>query len=414
MKIDESFDLFKTLVSREVIDDPYPVYKALREHMPYYYIDSPTGFLSESIWVLTKYEDISKVLLSRNFGRGNRFGKVKPGSRFYEKMNSLTQMRQHWVNFLDPPEHTRIRGFLNKCFSPAMVNGMRGRMDSIAEHLISGFSNGKAEIISEYAYPFATIVIAEFIGTPVSDRDIIERWAQKLVQTLDVVTKDFTPEKLTEIYGAADEIKDYMSKLVDEKTKNPGDDFISRMINYPDEEEKPLKEEIIATMVLLMMDAHEAPKNLIGNGLHALLQNPEQKELLVNDLSLIDNTVDETLRYDSPAQFTGRRTHEDETIRGTVFSKGVQLICMLGSGNRDPERFDDPDKFDIRRKNILPLSFGGGIHFCAGAGMAKVEGQAALRSLLKAYPNISPAKEKYHYHQYLHSRGLESLEVILN
>ena len=205
-----------------------------------------------------------------------------------------------------------------------------------------------------------------------------------------------------------------MSKLVDEKTKNPGDDFISRMINYPDEDDKPLKEEIIATMVLLMMDAHEAPKNLIGNGLHALLQNPEQKELLVNDLSLIDNTVDETLRYDSPAQFTGRRTHEDETIRGTVFSKGVQLICMLGSGNRDPERFEDPDRFDIRRKNILPLSFGGGIHFCAGAGMAKVEGQAALRALLKAYPNISPAKEKYHYHRYLHSRGLESLEVILN
>jgi cytochrome P450 len=413
MIIDSKFDLFRTLVTREVIDNPYPVYSLLREQKPLYFVESPTGFLSESIWVLTKYEDISKVLINKKFGRGNRFGKVKVGSKFYEKMNSLTQMRQHWVNFLDPPEHTRIRSFLNKCFSPGMVNNMRGRMDDIADHLISNFGNGKAEIISEFAYPFATIVIAEFLGTPVSDRDLIEKWAQQLVQTLDVVTKDFTQEKLSIIYKAADEIKDYMGKLVDEKTKNPGDDFISRMIQYPDEDDRPNREEIIATMVLLMMDAHEAPKNLIGNGLYALLKNPEQKEMLIKDMNLIDNAVDEILRYDSPAQFTGRRTHEDEEIRGVEIKKGVQLICMLGSGNRDTEKFPEPDKFDITRKNILPLSFGGGIHFCAGAGMAKVEGQVALSRLLRAYPNISPAKEEYHYHAYLHSRGLEGLEVKL-
>lgn len=411
--IDSSFDLFKKLVTKEVIDDPYPVYRMLRDECPLYYVESPTGFLSENIWVLTKYEDISKVLLSRKFGRGNRFGKVKVGSKFYEKMNSLTQMRQHWVNFLDPPEHTRIRGFLNKCFTPGMVNEMRNRMDDIADHLISKFDGVKAEIISGFAYPFAAIVIAEFLGTPVSDRDLIEKWAQKLVLTLDVVTNDFSPEKLEQIYKAADEIKDYMGKLIEEKTKNPKDDFISRMIFYPDDEDKPLREEIISTLVLLMMDAHEAPKNLIGNGLHALLKFPEQKELLLNDLSLIDNAVDEMLRYDSPAQFTGRRTHEDETIRGQEILKGVQLICMLGSGNRDPEKFSDPDKFDITRKNILPLSFGGGIHFCAGAGMAKAEAQSALGRLLRAFPDIAPAREEYHYHAYLHSRGLESLEVNL-
>ncbi len=408
-----NFDLFKTLVRREVIDNPYPVYAKLREESPLHFVESPTGFLSESIWVLTKYEDISKVLLSKKFGRGNRFGKVKIGSKFYEKMNPLTQMRQHWVNFLDPPEHTRIRSFINKCFTPSMVKGMVERMDSIADFLISKFTNDKVEIISEYAYPFATIVIAEFLGTPVADRDLIEKWAQKLVQTLDVVTNDFSPEKLSEIYKAAEEIKDYMGELVEQKKNNPGDDFISRMINYP-EEDKPHKEEIIATLVLLMMDAHEAPKNLIGNGLYALLKNHEQKEILINNMELIDNAVEEMLRYDSPAQFTGRRAHENETIRGVEIKKGVQLICMLGSGNRDPERFELADKFDITRKNILPLSFGGGIHFCAGAGMAKIESQAAIARLLKSYPEIELSKGEYRYHEYLHSRGLEELEVKLS
>lgn len=411
MTSEGQFDLFKTLLSREVIDNPYPVYEKLRSESPVYFIESPSGFLSESIWVLTRYDDISKVLISKKFGRGNRFGKVKVNSKFYEKMNSLTKMRQHWVNFLDPPEHTRIRGFMNKCFTPGMVLNLRGNMESVADHLVSKFSGNSAEIISEFAYPFATLVIAEFLGTPVSDRDLLDKWASQLVKTLDVVTNQFNQEELTVIYKAAEEIKDYMGKLVDEKAKNPGDDFISRMLAISENGDKPDREEIVATLVLLIMDAHEAPKNLISNGLYALLNNPEQLELLRKDMGLIDNAVEEMLRYDSPAQFTGRRTHEDEIIRGHEIRKGVQLICMLGAGNRDPERYSHPDRFDIARKNIQPLSFGGGIHFCAGAGMAKVEAQAAFSRLLRALPNINLAKDEYHYHNYLHSRGLESLEV---
>ncbi|MBK9227702.1 MAG: cytochrome P450 [Ignavibacteria bacterium] len=413
MKIDQSFDLFKTLLSKETIDNPYPIYKILRDQSPVYFVESPSGFLSENIWVLTRYDDISKVLINKKFGRGNRFGKVKVNSKFYEKMNSLTKMRQHWVNFLDPPDHTRIRGFINKCFTPGMVNNSRERMESIADHLISKFSGGKAEIISEFSYQFATLVIAEFLGTPESDRDILDKWASQLVKTLDVVTNQFSQEDLTVIYKAADEMKLYMSDIVKRKEKNPGDDFISRMLAISENDDKPDHEEIIATPVLLIMDAHEAPKNLISNGLYALLRNPEQHKMLLEDMSLLDNAVEEMLRYDSPAQFTGRRTHEDEIIRGFEIKKGVQLICMLGAGNRDPERYENPDKFDIRRKNIMPLSFGGGIHFCAGAGMAKVEAQAAFSRLLNAFPNMSLTGNDYHYHNYLHSRGLDSLNVKL-
>ncbi len=413
MKIDQSFDLFKTLISSETIDDPYPVYKMLREESPVYYMESPTGFLSESLWVLTRYDDISKVLISKKFGRGNRFGKVKVNSKFYDKMNSLTKMRQHWVNFLDPPDHTRIRGFINKCMTPGMVLNMRVRMESIADHLIAKFSNGRAEIISEFSYPFATLTIAEFLGTPESDRDILDKWASQLVKTLDVVTNQFTQEDLAVIYKAADEMKSYIGEIVDSKMSEPGDDFISRMLSISEGDDKPDREEIIATLVLLIMDAHEAPKNLISNGLFALLKNPEQHEMLLKDMTKMDNAVEEMMRYDSPAQFTGRRTHEDEIIRGFEIKKGVQIICMLGAGNRDPERYENPDMFDIERKNIMPLSFGGGIHFCAGAGMAKVEGQAALNRLLSAFPNISLLDKEYHYHNYLHSRGLDSLEVKL-
>lgn len=410
LAIDENFNLFKSLSLKENIQDPYPVYHKLREYDPVFFMKSPTGFLSENLWILTRYDHISSVLINKKFGRGNRFGKGKITAN-YAKLNSLTQMRQHWVNFLDPPEHTRIRGFINKAFSPKLVDNLKPNIDSIVNYLLDKFQNDEVEFISEFSYPLAAITIAEFYGIPKEDRDILDKWAMQIVRTLDVVTNQFTQDDLKNIYSSADEIKDYFRKIVDEKEKNPKEDLISRLITIEDNGDKLTKEEIIASLVLMIMDAHEAPKNQIANGLYALLKNSDQYEKLVKDPSLAEGAVDELLRFDSPAQFTGRRTHEDETLGGKEIKKGLQIICMLGAGNRDPQKFPDPDRLDIERKKVFPLSFGGGIHFCAGAGFAKLEAVSALENITKRFPGLNLLDKEYNFHESLHSRGLDSLEL---
>lgn len=412
LKIDEEFNLFKTLSTDESFDNPYPVYHQLRSKEPVWFMKSPTGFLSENIYILTRYEDISNVLINKKFGRGNRFGKVKVNSKMYEKMNSLTKMRQHWVTFLDPPDHTRIRNFINKAFSPKSVANLSPLITDVAGYLIEKFDSNCTELIGEYSYPLAAITIAELFGTPREDRDLLDKWAMQIVRTLDVVTKAFSQEDLQSIYKCADEMKDYFGKVIDEKTRNPKDDLISRLITIRDKDDHLTKDEIIATLVLLTMDGHEAPKNLIGNGMYALLRNPDQMSKLKDNLDLMDNAVEEILRYDSPAQFTGRRANDDEVIGGKEIKKGIQIICILGAGNRDPEKFENPDEFNIERKRVIPLSFGGGIHHCAGAGLGRLEAQIGIRMLLEKISEIKLLDKQYHYHKSLHSRGLEELQLI--
>ncbi|MDZ4713745.1 MAG: cytochrome P450 [bacterium] len=411
--IDSDFNLFKTLETSSGIDNPYNVYRQLREYDSVYYMKSPTGFLSEDIWILTRYEDISNVLVSKKFGRGNKFGKSKINSKFYSKLSTLTQMRHNWVTFLDPPDHTRVRNFINKAFSPRMVMNMKPVITSVAEYLIEKFDSNEVELVSRFSFPFTAITGAEMFGVPREDRDILEKWSMQIVRTLDVVTNQFTNEDLQHIYKCADEIKDYFGKVIDEKTKNPGEDLISKLITIKDKDDQLSRDEIVSTLVLMVMDAFEAPKNLITNGLYALLKNPEQFEKLRNNPSLADGAVDEFLRYDSPAQFTGRRTHEDEIISGKEIKKGMQIICILGAGNRDPDRFEKPDELDIERKRNIPLSFGGGIHHCVGAGLAKLEASIGINLLLERFPEMKLKEQEYHYHDSLHSRGLTKLELKL-
>lgn len=418
--INEDFNLFKVLSSPENIDNPYPVYQKLREYDPVFYMKSPTGFLSEDLWIVTRYDNISSVLNNKKFGRGNRFGKTKITAQNYSKLNALTQMRQHWVNFLDPPEHTRIRTFLNKAFSVKFVSNLKPNVKSIADYLIDKIRTGPAkndfELIRDFSYPLATLTVAEMYGTPKEDREIIDKWASQVVRTLDVVTNQYTQEDLQLIYKSAEEIKDYFRKIVEERAANPEkyDDLITKLLLLRDNDDMLSIEEITSTLVLLTMDAHEAPKNLITNGIYALLRNPDQLDKLKNNPGLIEGAVDEFLRYDSPAQFTGRRTNEDEIVGGKEIKKGIQIICMLGAGNRDPAKFENPDKLDIERKNVIPLSFGGGIHYCAGAGLARLEAETGINSLLENFPRMKLKNKKYHYHASLHSRGLESLELNLN
>ena len=411
LNLNKDFNLFRTLSEGNNIDNPYIFYKKLREFDPVFYMQSSAGFLSENMWVITKYADINKVLASKKFGRStNTVTDSDPGNK---RVNAIKELKQNWVTFLDPPYHTRVRGFINKTFTTKLVNDFKPRIESIADFLIDCFEDdGEFELKNDFAYPLAAISIAEIMGIPAEDRIIIRNCAHKLVKVLDGVALGLSTDEIQQMYDAAEEVKDYFGKIVSEKAKAPGNDLISALIDLKINDDRLSELEVSATAALMIIDAHESIKNLIGNGLYALLQNPDQLELLRTNPELAENAVDEFLRYDSPGQFTGRRAMEDFELGGKMIAKGSQVVCMLGAGNRDPERYDNPDKLDIKRERINPLSFGGGIHYCAGAMLSKVEGEIGFKKLLERLPNLRLKKdEEYHFEKTYHGRGLKSLEL---
>lgn len=409
LDIDKDFNLFKTLSEGINIDNPYIYYKKLREYDPVFYMKSSAGFLSENMWVITGYADNNKVLSSRKFGRGTNT--VTDFDLEGKRVNAITELKQNWVTFLDPPYHTKVRGFINKTFTSKLVNDFKPGIESIADFLIDCFKDDcEFELKNDFAYPLAAISIAEILGIPPEDRIIIRNWAHKLVKVLDGVALGLSTDEIQQMYEAAGEIKDYFGKIVSEKTKDPGNDLISAMIRMEINEERLSEIEVTATAALLIIDAHESIKNLIGNGMYALLKNPDQLELLKANPGLAENAVDEFLRYDSPGQFTGRRAMEDFEVGGKLIQKGSQVVCMLGAGNRDPERYENPDSLDIKRERINPLSFGGGIHFCAGAMLSKIEGEIGFNKLLERLPGIRLKEdEEYHFEKTFHGRGLKNL-----
>lgn len=412
LNLNKDFNLFKTLSEGNNIDYPYIFYKKLREFDPVFYMQSSAGFLSENMWVVTKYADINKVLSSKKFGRGTNT--VADSDLGNKRVNAISELKQNWVTFLDPPYHTRVRGFINKTFTTKLVNDFKPRIESIADFLIDCFEDdGEFELKNDFAYPLAAISIAEIMGIPAEDRIIIRNWAHKLVKMLDGVALGLSTDEIQQMYQAADEIRDYFGNIVSEKAKTPGDDLISALLNLSINDERLSELEVSATAALMIIDAHESIKNLIGNGMYALLQNPDQHELLKANPEFAENAVDEFLRYDSPGQFTGRRAMEDFELGGKLITKGSQVVCMLGAGNRDPDRYENPDKLYIKRERINPLSFGGGIHFCAGAMLSKVEGEIGFNKLLERLPNLRLKKdEEYHFEKTYHGRGLKSLELL--
>ena len=322
--INEDFNLFQVLSEGNNNDDPYFFYKKLRESEPVFYMKSSAGFLSDNMWIISKYADINKLLSSRKFGRGTHLaGNPDYPSAKERKINTLAVLKQNWVTFIDPPLHTKIREFINKTFTTKLVYNFEPRIAAISNYLIDCFEDeGEFEMKNDFSYPMAGLVIAELLGIPPEERNYIRGWGNKLLKVLDGVAKGFSADEIQSIYKAADEIKDYFQNIVAEKKANPKEDLISALLNMEIDGEKLSELEVAANAALLVVDAHESTKNLIANGMYALLQEPEQFEMLKKDPSLTENAVEEFLRYDSPGQFTGRIAHEDYELGGKLIKKG--------------------------------------------------------------------------------------------
>jgi hypothetical protein len=368
----------------EVHANPYPLYRQLREEDPVHWSE-----LMEA-WVLTRYDDVSRVLKdNERFSADRRNAR----NRFVQQatqnmMNERGPLgRANTMLSSDPPEHTRLRGLVSKAFTFKVVESMRSHIQEIVNELLDEVQDrGEMDLIWDLAYPLPVIVIAEMLGVPPEQRDTFKRWSDDIVATLGGPM--VSPEVRERGQRSAEEMAAYFHEVIAERRRDPQDDLLSQLIVAKEEGQQLTEEELLATCILLLAAGNETTTNLIGNGMLALQRNPEQLALLQRDPSLIESAVEEMLRYDGPVQGTARVAKQQLEIDGRHVEPGQLVMCLLAAGDRDPAQFDDPETFDITRKDNRHIAFGFGIHFCLGAPLARAEAQIAFRTMLERMPDI--------------------------
>ena len=366
-------------LSPEFIRDPYPYYHRLRQADPVH--RSELGF-----FLASRHEDVTSILRDKRFGKDfvgrmtRRLGKEALDEPVYRSM-------RHWMLQQDPPDHTRLRGLVVKAFTARRVEDMRPRIQQIVDQAIDRVEGqGHMDLIADFAFRLPVTVICDMLGIPEEDHAMFFHGARASGRLLDPV-----PLSRAELDIANEGNKasaDYFRRLFDLRRRQPGDDLTSHLVRAEEEGNRLTNEELTANVILLFGAGHETTVNLIGNGLLALHRHPAQLDTLRADPALTANAVEELLRYDSSVQVTGRVALEDVLVGGTLIPRGEAVLSLLGAANRDPAVYPDPDRLDITRPGIRPLSFGGGIHFCLGAQLARIEAEVAIATLLRRLPRL--------------------------
>ena len=385
----------------EFIANPYPTYKELRERDPFH--PSPlTGAL-----VVSKYDDVDAVL--RNYKVfSNRRGPVGTRNRRNIGEQIENELQPSMLS-LDPPDHTRLRGLVSRAFTPRQVAKMEDHIRETAHALLDEVDGqDEFDLMANLAALLPTVVIAEMIGVPTEDRQQFKEWSDKFARVLE---PNLTTDELSVVFETGQLFDDYFRGIVAEHRENPGDDLVSRLIEAEEEGDKLTEDEMIVTLRLLLVAGNETTTNLIGNGLKALLEHPEQLELLRRQPELIDNAIEELLRYDSPVQVDGRTTLDEFQMDRHTLKAGRPVSLLIGGANRDPEEFSDPETLDITREDAGNISFGRGIHHCLGAPLARLEGKIAFEALLERFGDIQLGTRTPEYKPNIVLRGLRHLDI---
>ncbi len=382
--------------------DPYPRYATLRARAPVH--RSAFGF-----WALSRYDDCQQLL--RHPGVGKDFsGALNSLGLTDEQRSEQDRFRNDRSNMLttDPPDHTRLRGLVTRAFTPRTVETLRGSIVSLVDDLLDGFGAGEVDVMDALAYPLPVTVIGEMLGVPAEDRPALRPLVRSVTAILELVV---TPEALAEASVADAKLQEYFAGLVAERRAHPRDDLLTKLIDAEDKGDQLSEHELISTAILLFAAGFETTTHLIGNGMLALLRHPDELARVRADRSLVRPAVEELLRYDSPVQIAARTTYEDLSIAGHEIAEGSVVLALLGAANRDPARFRDPERFDVGRDEGPPMSFGGGIHFCLGAALARLEGQIVVDRLLDRFGTMELLEAPVVHRDSLTLRGLMDLRV---
>jgi cytochrome P450 len=349
--------------------DPYPIYARMREH--------PVFVQDDGRYIVSTYTEIRACLQDPRFSSDLRKGYSQADQRIDDEQAQSTFIS------MDPPKHDWLRHQVMMHFTPELINGLRPRIEEVARELLDGHDQqARLDIVDDFAYPLPVTIICELLGVPREDVALFHTWVDQLLLGLD--PRQAANKEIVQLAKSARaQLRQYMGRLIDKFQQTPGPGLISAMLHDTTQEKHMTKDELIATSLLLLVAGHVTTVNLIANSMLTLLRYPEHFERLRREPSIVANLVEEVLRYEPPVQFIRRTTLTEVLIAGVIIPQGAPVYLMLASGNRDPLRFDDPDRFDPDRTDIEHLGFGQGIHYCVGAPLARLETQIALIELAR-------------------------------
>jgi pimeloyl-[acyl-carrier protein] synthase len=391
------------LLDPEVLADPYPLYARLRDEDPVHW----DAFLHA--WVVTRYADVVQVL--HHFSANRTPTPEQLSTMGLSALNPIAQVMVRQMLFLDPPDHTRLRALASAAFTPRRVELLRAHIQEIMNGLLDAISpKGRMDLIADFASPAPAIVTAEMLGVPVADHDQLKDWSADFAEMLG--NFQHNPDRFPKVLRSVESMCSYFRSAMNDQRLHPRDGLIRAMMAAEVDGARLTEEEIIANLIVTMVGGQETTTNLIGNGMLTLLRNPVEMERLREDPSLIPSAVEELLRYESPSQHTARLAPADLEMGGRKIRKRQALIAVMGAANRDPERFPEPNRLDIERKDNRHLAFGWAAHFCFGAALARLEGQIAFESILRRLPNLAlDTTAPLEWRHNLGLRGLTALPV---
>jgi cytochrome P450 len=382
--------------------NPYPLYNSLRTEAPVYW----DPFLYS--WVVTRHADVLHVL--HHFSAQRTPTPEQLTAMGLSALNPIAEVMVRQMIFKDPPDHTHLRALASAAFTPTKVAQMRAHIQEIVDRLLDAvIPQGQMDVIADLASPLPAIVTAEMLGVPVDDHEMLKGWSLDFAEMLG--NFQHNPDRLSMALRTVDEMVRYFSDAVREQKDHPRDGLVHAFMTAEIAGERLSHEEIVANLILTMTGGQETTTNLIGNGLLTLLLNPDQLEKLRGDPSLVPSAVDECLRFESPIQHTVRFAPGDETLGGKTIRKRQAVIAVIGAANRDPQRFPDPDTFDVARCDNHHVAFGAGAHFCFGAPLARLEGRVAFETLLRRLPGLKLKSQAIEWRPNPGFRGLTSLHV---
>jgi len=390
------------LLDPAVLANPYPLFHRLRQEDPVHWD------MYLHAWVVTRYADVLEVLHS--FSADRTPTPAQLDQMGLSELNPIAQVMVKQMLFLDAGAHTRLRGLASKAFTSARVETLKSHIADIVSGLLDRVEDkGSMDVIADLADPLPAIVTAELLGVPASDHQKLKTWSANFAEMLG--NFQHNPERTPLVLRTVEEMTSYFRDAIAEIKAYPREGLIHSLLTAEVDGDRLSEEEVIANVVVTMVGGQETTTNLIGNGLLTLLRHPDQMKLLCDDLSLIPSAVEEMLRYESPSQHTARLAPSDRELGGKRIQKRQAVIAVMAAANRDPERFPDPDRFDIRRADNRHLAFGYAAHFCFGAPLARAEGQIAFEMMLRRLNNFRLEPQSLVWRNNLGLRGLNSLRV---
>lgn len=391
------------LLDPEVLADPYPLHRQLREQAPVYW----DPYLHS--WVATSYCDVVEVLTRYSAARTPTPEKLEQLG--LGQLGPIAEVMVRQMLFLDPPEHTRVRGLAQAAFTPRRIEHLRSHIRDIADRLIDGVvEHGEMDVMSDIANPLPAIVTAEMLGVPIEHHELLKVWSEAFAEMLG--NFQHNPGRTPHVLASVAEMTEYFRVAVRRERVQPTDGLINALTTAEIAGDRLSEDDVVANIIVTMVGGQETTTNLIGNGILTLLRHPAELARLRDDPALMPSAIEELLRYESPSQQTARLAPADLQLGGCSIKKGQAVIAVMAAANRDPKRFPNPDTLDLARPDNRHVAFGWASHFCFGAPLARMEGAITIETMLRRLPGLAMKPgASINWRPNLGLRGLTALSV---